>query len=302
MPEKSSPPKRRKALGKGLGALLPAKPKDGHATLAPAPTPPGDAVAHIPIAAIDPNPSQPRSEFPQEALEELARSIRAEGLLQPVLAQPNGARYLLIVGERRWRAAKLAGLSTIPAIVREIQPDKILEAALVENTQREDLNPIEIAAALERMIRELDLSHEELAARTGKSRTNVTNHLRLLNLPGRIQDMLRQSRLQMGHARALLAIENHKAQLALAERAAEQELSVREVERLARKQTHPPERTKKPAVDPNVAAAIDKLERSLGTPVTIHQRKGGKSGYIKISYGTQDDLDRIYDLIVGENA
>ncbi len=299
MPEKSSSSKHRKALGKGLGALLPAKSKDRHAAASKAA---GDAVVRIPIAAIDPNPSQPRSEFDEDSLKELAQSIRAEGLLQPVLVQPNGSRYSLIVGERRWRAAELAGLSAVPAIVRELEPNKILEAALVENIQREDLNPLEIAAALAQMIRELGLSHEELAARTGKSRTNITNHLRLLNLPDEIQDMLRRGSLQMGHARALLSIEDRGAQLALADRAAAQELSVREVERLVKKQTNPTAPKKKPAVDPNVAAAVDKLERSLGTPVTIHQSRGGRSGHIKISYRTQDDLDRIYDIIVSEDA
>ena len=298
MPEKSSSAKRRKALGKGLGALLPAHPKDRHA--APAARAVEDAVALIPIAAIDPNPSQPRSAFDEESLKELAQSIRADGLLQPVLVRPNGSRYSLIVGERRRRAAELAGLSAVPAIVRELEPDKILEAALVENIQREDLNPLEIAAALQRMIGELALSHEELAARTGKSRTNITNHLRLLNLPGEIQDLLRRGSLQMGHARALLSLEDRGAQLALADRAVKQKLSVREVERLAREKANPPPPKKKPAADPNVAAAIDKLERSLGTPVAIQQRKRGKSGYIKIFYGTQDDLDRIYDMIVGE--
>ncbi len=259
-------------------------------------------MVRIPIASIDPNPSQPRSEFDERTLKELAQSIQVNGLLQPVLVQANGPRYSLVVGERRCRAAELAGLSTVPAIVKEFEPDTILEVTLVENIQREDLNPIEIAAALAQMIREFGLSHEELAARTGKSRTNITNYLRLLNLPDAIKDMLRRRSLQMGHARALLSIEDRETQLALAEYAISQELSVREVERLAREKTNPPDEKKKPAVDPNVAAAIDKLERSLGTPVAIQQRKRSKSGYIKIFYGTQDDLDRIYDIIVGDDA
>ena len=291
MAGKSNSAKRRKALGKGLGALLPAKSKS-----AP------EGVARLPIDSIDPNPLQPRTAFTEEALQELAQSIRSDGLLQPVVVRPAGSRYSLVVGERRWRAARLAGLSTIPAIVRDFEPDKALEAALIENIQREDLNPIEIAAALEQMARGLELSHEELAARTGKSRTNITNHLRLLNLPENIQDMLRRGRLQMGHARALLAVENREKQLALAERAAEKALSVREVERLANAAAGPNRGKKTPAIDPNVAAAIEKLEHSLGTPVSIQQNKDGKKGHIKIFYAGQDDLDRIYDAIVGEDA
>lgn len=290
MAGKSNAAKRRKALGKGLGALLPSPRADGA------------AAAHIAIDSIEPNPSQPRTAFNQQALEELAQSIRSDGLLQPVVVRPNGSRYSLIVGERRWRAAKLAGLTAIPAIVRDFEPDKVLEAALVENIQREDLNPIEIAAALAQMVRDLGLSHEELAARTGKSRTNITNHLRLLNLPAPIQDMLRQGGLQMGHARALLAVEDRETQLALAVRAAEQELSVREVERLAGEHSKPQGSGGKPAIDPNVAAAIDNLERSLGARVAIQQSKRSKSGHIKIFYGSQEDLDRIYEAIVGEDA
>lgn len=300
MAGKSNSVKHRKALGKGLNALLPSKPKTQPAAADPTSKAPDDAVMQVPIASIDPNPSQPRSEFRPEALEELAQSIRVDGLLQPVLVQPNGSRYSLIVGERRLRAAKIAGLSTVPAIIRKFDDDQILEITLVENIQRENLNPIEIASALAQMIQDLDLSHEELATRTGKSRTNITNHLRLLKLPAEIKELLRQRRLQMGHARALLSLEDRKAQLSLASHAVSQELSVREVERLVRKQIKPPDKKKTSVVDPNVSAAIDELERILGTPVAIHQR--GQGGCIEISYGTQDDLDRIYEIIVGKDS
>lgn len=301
MAKNTTAPKHRKALGKGLGALLSSNPKaSASAAVAVAPAIAEDSVAQLAIELIDPNPAQPRTEFRPEALEELAQSIRVDGLIQPIVVRPNGSRYLLVVGERRLRAAKLAGLASISAIIREFEPDNILEVALVENIQRENLNPIEIALALEQMIKDLGLSHEELASRTGKSRTNITNHLRLLKLPSEIKEMLQQRRLQMGHARALLAIEDPDAQRALADRAVAQELSVREVERLVRKQAEPKDEESTDVVDPNVAAAIEELERALGTPVAIHTR--GRGGRIEISYGSQDDLDRIYDHIVGETA
>jgi len=301
MATKTNPPKHRKALGKGLGALLSSKPRTAAtAAVAVAPAVAEDSVAQLAIGLIDPNPAQPRTEFRPEALEELAQSIRVDGLIQPIVVRPNGARFLLVVGERRLRAAKLAGLATVSAIVRQFEPDNILEVALVENIQRENLNPIEIALALDQMIKDLGLSHEELASRTGKSRTNITNHLRLLKLPTQIKELLQQRRLQMGHARALLAIEDPDAQRALADRAVAQELSVREVERLVRKHAEPKEQNSTVVVDPNVAAAIEELERALGTPVAIHVR--GRGGRIEILYGSQDDLDRIYEHIVGDNS
>lgn len=301
MAKNTTPPTHRKALGKGLGALLSSKTRTAAtAAVAVAPAVAEDSVAKLAIELIDPNPAQPRTEFRPEALEELAQSIRVDGLIQPIVVRPNGSRFLLVVGERRLRAAKLAGLATISAIVREFEPENILEVALVENIQREDLNPIEIALALEQMIKDLGLSHEELASRTGKSRTNITNHLRLLKLPAEIKELLQQRRLQMGHARALLAIEDPDAQRALADRAVAQELSVREVERLVRKQAEPKHEESTDVVDPNVAAAIEELERALGTPVAIHVR--GRGGRIEIFYGSQDDLDRIYDHIVGDNS
>ncbi len=300
MPKNTTPPKHRKALGRGLGALLTSKPKAAATAAALAPAVSEDKVAQLPIDLIDANPAQPRTEFRPEALQELAQSIRVDGMIQPIVVRPNGSRFYLVVGERRLRASKLAGLSAVPAIVKEFEPDNILEVALVENIQRENLNPIEIALALDQMIKDLGLSHEELASRTAKSRTNITNHLRLLKLPTEVKELLQKRRLQMGHARALLAIDDPDAQLALADRTVAQELSVREVERLVRKHVEPKENKPTDVVDPNVAAAIDELERALGTPVAIQQR--GRGGRIEIFYGSQDDLDRIYDHIVGEKS
>ncbi len=300
MPKNTTPPKHRQALGRGLGALLSSKPKPAATATAVATAVSENKVAQLPIDLIDANPAQPRTEFRPEALEELAQSIRVDGMIQPIVVRPNGSRFYLVVGERRLRASKLAGLSTVPAIIKEFEADNFLEVALVENIQRENLNPIEIALALDQMIKDLGLSHEELASRTGKSRTNITNHLRLLKLPTEIKELLQRRRLQMGHARALLAIDDSDAQLALADRAVAQELSVREVERLVRKHVEPKEDKPTDVVDPNVAAAIDELERALGTPVAIQQR--GRGGRIEIFYGSQDDLDRIYDHIVGEKS
>lgn len=298
MAKKPSAGKGRNALGKGLGALLPPRKSSVSAAVpALAPETTSDGIVQIDIDLIDPNPAQPRTDFHPESLEELAQSIRVDGLLQPILARKHGGRYYLVVGERRLRAAKLAGLGKIPAILRDFPSDRLLEVTLVENIQRENLNPIEIALALDQMVTELGLSHEELASRTGKSRANITNHLRLLKLPREIRQLLRERRIHMGHARALLAIEDPEAQRALADRAASQDLSVREVERLVRKAVGKTDKKMTSVVDPNVAAAIEELERALGTPVAIHQK--GSGGQIEIFYSSQDDLNRIYEIVVG---
>ena len=216
--------RRKKALGRGLDALLGPR----TAAAAPAPAPVADAeapgalaeaeVRQVSLEAIDPNPHQPRTEFVSEALEELARSIKADGVIQPILVRPNGSRYLLVAGERRLRAARAAGLATIPAVVREIEDDKLLEIALIENIQREDLNPIEVAGALQRLAQASQLSHEELAQRTGKDRSTITNLLRLLRLPSDIQSLVAEKRLSMGHARARCSLFRNKINNAMLRR------------------------------------------------------------------------------------
>jgi ParB family chromosome partitioning protein len=251
----------------------------------------------IPIDDIDPSPDQPRRLFRDESLEELAQSIRVDGLIQPIVVQRSGARYVLVVGERRWRAAKLAGLTTIPAIVKEIASDRVLEVALVENIQREDLNPIEVAYALNRMLQEFHLSHEELAGRTGKDRTTITNLLRLLKLPGDIRELVADRAISMGHARALLSIDDPEEQRRLAKRVVEQDLSVRQVERLVQDSAAAKKHRTQPPIDPNVAAAIESLERTLGTRVRLVPR-GANKGRIEIEYNSAEDLDRIYAAIV----
>jgi ParB family chromosome partitioning protein len=290
---------RRKALGRGLNALL--------TSTKPVSAPPEgevsgpDRIRRIALNKIDPSPDQPRQIFRDEGLEELAQSIRVDGLIQPVVVRPNGERFQLIVGERRWRAAKIAGITEIPCLVQEFEKDRALEVALVENIQREDLNPIEVALALNRMVQEFQLSHEELASRTGKDRTTITNLLRLLKLPREIQQLLAERRISMGHARALLSIDDADAQLAMAEKAAAHGMSVREVERRVRAYQERPDSEKgepKP-IDPNIAAALEEMERALGTRVRLVQRSS-TSGRIEIEYHSQEDIDRIYSRIVDE--
>lgn len=284
-------PNKRRALGKGLGALLPNSPGSSAAA--------AEAVIQIPIAKIDPNPVQPRVEFDERTLRDLATSIQSDGVLQPIVVRRDQDRYILVVGERRLKASLLAGLPTIPAIVREIEADKLLEVTLVENIQRENLNPLEVAAALDRMIADLGLIHEELAERTGMSRTSITNHLRLLKLPLAVKDLVRKRQLQMGHARALLALDNTSQQEALAQRAVEAGLAVREVERLVRTLLEPKKKKEDPPVDPNVAAALGTLERVLQAPVRIRRR--GKKGRLEISFSSDEGLAAIYDRIVGDS-
>ena len=292
MTDHPASPKKRPALGRGLSAILP--------TAAAPRAPAGQAVAQIPVNLIDPNPVQPRANFDEEALRGLAESIRADGVLQPLLVRPAGSRYTLIVGERRLKAARIAGLATVPSIVREIDPDRLLEATLVENIQREDLNPIEIALALEQLLKELDIVQDQLAERTGMSRTSVTNHLRLLKLPLSVIRLVRDGKLQMGHARALLALDSDEEIESVANRAVETEMSVRSVEEYVRRKRSDAKRRRPQALDPNIAAAIENLERVLQAPVRLRGR--GRKGRIEIAYSSPAELEAIYDRIVGETA
>ncbi len=257
----------------------------------------------ISVDLIDPNPLQPRSVFQPERLAELAQSIRSNGIIQPLVVQRSGHRYILVAGERRWRASRMADLHEVPVVVQEYADDRILEIALIENIQREDLNPIEVAQALDRLGQNLKLSHEQIGQRTGKDRTTVTNLLRLLRLPQPIQLLVAEHRLSMGHARAILGLPNEEMQTQLAEKAASQGMSVRQVERqvqqlLTKRET--PETIAIPT-DPNVKAANRELESVLGTRVRI-VAKSGERGQIEIEYYSSEDLDRIYTIIVGEKS
>ena len=287
----------RKALGKGLAALLPTRPP----TVPPAPAREETAL-NVPIDSIDANPLQPRKVFQGERLAELAQSIRANGIIQPLVVRKAGDRYQLVAGERRWRAAKLAGIQEVPIVVRDIPDERLLEITLVENIQREDLNPIETALAFERLAKELNLSHEEIGERTGKDRSTITNLLRLLQLPADLQSLVANRRLSQGHARCLLGIPA-ELQREVAEKIVAQGLSVRQVEALTQRmtETRKAKSPKEVSLDPNVKAAIQELERILSTKVRIVE-KANNSGRIEIDYFSADDLDRIYTAIAGDTT
>jgi ParB family chromosome partitioning protein len=244
---------------------------------------------------------QPRSVFDSTRLEELANSIETHGIIQPLLVRHQGSRYQLIAGERRLRAAKLAGLLEVPAIVQDYADDRILEIALIENIQREDLNPMETAQALERLHTEMNLSHEEIAARTGKDRTTITNMIRLLRLPREVQLLVAERRLSMGHARAILGLATPELQTQVAEKATAQGFSVRQVERLVKKVNEPRVPSEDPLQDPNIKAAVGDLEAALGTRVRIVE-KSDQRGRIEIEYYSQEDLQRIYESILATGA
>jgi ParB family chromosome partitioning protein len=291
------PDKQRKALGRGLSALLPQRTAATALQHAPDTNPQGPQVASIPISAIQPNPLQPRSVFDSTRLQELSNSIQIHGVIQPILVRRKGASYELIAGERRLRAAKLAGLVDVPAIIQDYADERILEIALIENIQREDLNPMETAQALDRLHTEMNLSHEEIATRTGKDRTTITNMIRLLRLPSEVQLLVAERRLSMGHARAILGLATPELQTQIAEKAAAQGFSVRQVERLVKKVNEPREPSEAPLQDPNVRAAVADIEAALGTRVRIVE-KSDQRGRIEIEYYSQEELQRIYEWIV----
>lgn len=297
----------RKALGKGLSALLPSRPL----AVVPKTAPAAESVAErsedlqmLPLDRIRPSEEQPRDSFDGDKLNELAQSIAANGLIQPITVYKTGETYTIIAGERRWRAARIAGLTDIPALVRTIKGHQLLELALIENIQREDLNPIEIAVAFERLATQHGMSHEQIAERTGKERSTVTNFLRLLKLGAVARNEVIRGNLSMGHARALLNIADHKRQGQLAMQIVEKQLSVRETEALVKNLTQPVEAVEnsKPdnntvREDPNVTAALNEMAMALGTKVRL-VRKSEKAGRLEIEYYSQDDLDRIYSVIV----
>jgi len=277
----------RKALGRGLNALL----RTVETTTA--------GLEEVALDQIDPNPFQPRRAFPSDKLQELANSIRSSGVVQPVLLRRSNQRYQLIAGERRWRAARLAGLAAIPALVRELGDRDALELALTENLLREDLNPIEAAHGYEVLQQKHGLSHEEIAARLGLDRSTVTNTLRLLRLPPEVQELISQGKISAGHARAVLGLpESVQGEVALA--IVKHGWSVREVEnRVAaagREPAQKPDASPPPPLDANLRAAVLELERTLGTRVKI--RGDEKRGKIEISYYSVEDLNRIYEFIV----
>jgi len=261
---------------------------------------PSEGLLQVDIDLIDPSPYQPRSRFREEALEELARSIRAGGIVQPLLVRPLGRRYQLIAGERRWRAAQRASLGRVPVVLRDVPDERALEMTLVENLQREDLNPIEQARAFERLMDEFHLTQEEVADRTGKDRATIANAIRLLKLETPIQDLLEDGRLSAGHARALLAIAEAGARIELARRIARGGMTVRQVERLVARRSRPKPAPSVSPTDPNTKAALEELQRRFGTRVVLHPLRPGRPGQLAFEYYDAGDLARLYDLLMRE--
>lgn len=295
---------KQRRLGKGLSALIPTKATAPAPAAVPGPAPtasPAGAPQKLPLDSIEPNPMQPRDVFQPERLEELAASIRVHGVIQPLVVRKGGKAYQIIAGERRWRASRLAGLTEVPVVIQEITDKGLLEVALIENIQREDLNPIETAQAFDRLSRELGLSQEEIGRRTGKDRTTITNLIRLLRLPQEIQTLVAEGRLSMGHARAILGIHGPDEQIALANRAVAEGMSVRQVERetQALSGDREPSGKKADKLDPNVRAAQEALERVFGTRVRI-VHAGELRGRIEIEFYSPAELDRIYNIMVSE--
>jgi ParB family chromosome partitioning protein len=285
----------RQALGRGLSALL------GDDTLEPLSK--DTMVNEIDIDLIQPNPQQPRTRFTESALEELAQSIAANGVVQPIVLRRKGERYEIVAGERRWRAAQRAGLRKIPAAVRDVSDDKLLELALIENIQRQELNPIEEANAYRKLIDNIGFTQEALASSVGKDRTLIATSLRLLKLPDDIQTLIEDSKLSAGHGRALLLTDDVTIQRRVARAVIERSLSVRETERAVRSagaHRHKSIIVKSAAAekDPNFVAAETKLRRRLGTNVSIVPNAKGLGGKLEIEYYNQEDLDRIYQTII----
>lgn len=286
--------KQPRGLGRGLGALIPQMEEEDLTNR-----------TEVPIDRISPNPFQPRKTFETESLRELAESIANHGVLQPLLVREKDGFYQLIAGERRLRASKLAGLKVVPVIIKDFDDRTIMEIALVENLQREDLNPIEEAEAYRRLIQEFELTQEEIARTIGKSRSAVANTLRLLNLPEKIRAILAEDKISMGHARSMLALDSSETQEAVCREVIDQNLSVRETERLVKKilsgdvsreTSHPSKKAYTFANDPNLRAVIDELVAIYGTKIEIKGKED--SGRIEIEYYSREELDRIIEMLV----
>lgn len=267
--------------------------------VAPAPSP-TEGLLHVDIDLIDPSPFQPRTRFREEALGELSRSIRASGIVQPLVVRRVGERYQLIAGERRWRAAQRAAMSRVPAVVRDVRDEMALEMTLVENLQREDLNPIEQARAFQRLIDEFHLTQEEVAERTGKDRATIANSIRLLRLEEPILELLEDGRLTAGHGRALLAIAEPKERIALARRIARGGMTVRQVERLAARAGRVNPDRPPVTIDANTRWALEELQRKFGTKIVMHPLRPGRPGQLVFEYYDASDLTRLYDQLMRE--
>ena len=295
----------RNALGRGLGALIrepePALPEVAHIP-APSYTQPGPGLAGsqlVDIDLIDPSPFQPRTHFREEALAELAQSIQVSGIIQPLVLRPVGSRFQLLAGERRWRAAQRAGLSRVPAVLRDVTDEAALEITLVENIQRENLNAIEEARAFERLMAEFHLTQEEVAAKTGKDRATVGNATRLLRLEKPILELIEDGRLSPGHGRALLGILDPQLRLELAQRASRGRMTVRQLERSAsRKARTVDAEHAQPSLDANTRAALQQIEHMLGMRVRLRKPAKNRPGELAIEYYEESQLVWLYDRLV----
>jgi len=283
----------KKVLGRGLGALIPSAPRSEHPATTSA-----SGLAMIPLEQIGPNPYQPRKTFNEASIEELARSVREHGIVQPlVVTRVGDNRYRLIAGERRFRAAQKAGLQSVPAVIKEMLTEgDTLQIALIENIQREDLNPMEEAFAYHQLHEEFGLTQEEISKRVGKERSTVANFLRLVKLPDSVKKLLASGQLSMGHARALLAIDSPKKQEQLAERVVKKNLNVRQTEMLASEKAPRPPKGEKPK-DVFTVDAEEKLQRALRAKVEIDRKRRG--GVIHIRFGSEDELIRVVDELMG---
>jgi ParB family transcriptional regulator, chromosome partitioning protein len=323
----------RNALGRGLSALIrepglvnpsaedvaaniPAVPAAGPnaafsasaatgaaaaTAMAPALAPSSEVIALIDIDLIDPSPHQPRVRFNQEAMDELVASIQASGIIQPILARRKGARYQLIAGERRWRAAQAASLQRVPVILRDVSDEQAVEMTLIENLQREDLNPLEEAMAFDRLFHDFGMTHDQIAERTGKKRSTITNSTRLLRLDPQVQKMISAGEISASHAKALVTIIDPVKQLEAAKKAARGRISVRQIERLTQKSTKPPKPGSVSIHDPNVKHMLGLMEEKYGTKVTLKPFVGGKGGHLIFHYYENEYLGTLYDMLMIEH-
>ena len=283
---------KRPALGKGLSALIPDVPEAR----------PGNTPTEVDVDLLSPNEHQPRHHFEDAGLDDLARSIRTSGVIQPIIVRKVDEGYRIIAGERRWRAAQRAGLTRVPIVIRDVPPGQeaqLLEMALIENIQREDLNPIDEASAYEKLSTSFNMTQEQIAAAVGKDRSSVANHLRLLKLPQEVRAEVAGGRLSMGHARALLAIADEGGQRQLARDVIAQNLSVRDTEALVKRLGRPtPAKSTAPEADVHTRAAQEKLRMTLGTRVRIVRKGQGNAGKIEIDFTSEDELQRLYERLV----
>jgi ParB family chromosome partitioning protein len=299
----------RNALGRGLGALIrepevapqaipPTISKGAATAVAPAQIASGGPL-QIDIDLIDPSPYQPRTRFAEAGIEELAQSIRSSGIIQPLVARKIGSRFQLIAGERRWRASQRAQLLRVPVVLREVSDEQALELTLVENIQREDLNPIEQARAFDRLMEEFHLTQDEVASRTGKDRATVANSVRLLSLEQPLLDWIEEGKITAGHGRALLAVEDRKLRSELGQKASRGKLTVRQLERMATRRTrqHGAQAQAEPQ-DPNRLAALEELQKQIGTRVTLHMPTKGHPGQLILEFYDEEQLNGLYERLM----